>query len=249
MNLQQAENNVITTKRDLMNLIGLPPDTAFTVDSKPHYGLPKEPTKKEAFQEALQGNIQYRSDLLSLNIVRRNLHVAKDNTLPQLNLTLTGTTGNGPGRGPDSGFESLFNSRDNSVQAQLDLDIPIRSFQLKQQLLNARVSLAQAEINLDQEVRNLKTTIYNNIADIESNRKQIKLSKNAINLRKKDQEYLNAKLQHGLSNVFEVSTRQQELSQAMNRLVSDEISYVNSMTVLYANMGILLDVWKIEINY
>ena len=249
VNLQVAENNVITIKRDLMNLIGFSPDIKFTIDVGLGELLTAVPEKEEAFQVALKYNIQYRSDLLSLEQLRRLLGVAKDNMRPTLNFSLRATSIGDSSNKFSSNLVGLINNKNGNLTAELTWDVPIDDYHLKQGLINAQVSLVQAEINLDAEVRNLKTTILNNIADVKSSIEQIRLSENAIALRKKDQEYLNAKLQHGLSSVFEVTTKQQELAQALNRLVADKITYLNSMTVLYANMGILLDEWNISINY
>ncbi len=251
VNLQIAKSSVITLKRDLMNLIGLSPDMKFTINLNLDLDtlLPAVPGKKAAFQVALENNVQYRSDLLALKQLRRALVVAKDNMRPLLNFSLQATSGSGSGGGFNSGLSSLTNGKNNNLTAELSLDFPIDDYVLKQGLINAQVGLSQAEINLRAEVRNLKTIIFNNIEDVKSSIEQIRLSKNAIALREKDQEHLNAKLQYGLTTVFEVTTKQQELAEALNRLVTDQITYINSMTVLYANMGILLGEWGIKINY
>ena len=249
INLKGAKNSVLTSTRDLLNLIGVPPDKEIIIDKTPYSHLPEIPSQYEAYQTALENNIQYRSDLLSLESLRRALLVAKDEMRPAFNLTLNATTGGGSGRGINAGFESLFNNKNTSASAQLDFDVPIRNYSIKQNLINAQVQLAQAEINLSQELRTLKTTILNNIADTQTSIDQIDLSKKAIELQRKDQQQLNAKLRYGLASVFEVNTRQHDLAQAMNQLVNDQINYINSLTVLYANMGILLDVWQIDINY
>lgn len=249
VNFKGAKNNVETSTRDLLNLIGLPPDMEITIDLQPMDHFPSVPPKQEVFDIALRNNIQYQSDLISMKGLKRSVMVAKDNMRPQFNLTLSAGTGNGIGGGTNSGIDSLLNNKNTFVFGQLDLDVPILNYGLKQAFINAKVQLAQAELNLSQEQRTLKTTIFNNVADVETSAEQIKLSEKAINLRRKDQEFLNAKLSYGLTTVFEVNTRQQELSQALNQLANDRIRYVNSLTVLYANMGILLDVWEISINY
>lgn len=249
ISLRGAKNRVATTTRDLLNLIGLPPENEVTIDMEPYLDFPEIPKDQEAFQIAMDSNIQYQSDLLSLKTLRRALVVAKDGMRPQLNFTLNARTGAGSGRDFNSGFNSLLNNKNTSISGQLDLDIPIRNYNLRQNLLNAQVQLSQAELNFSQLRRTLKTMILNNIADTKTSAEQIKLSEKAIDLRRQDQEFLNTKLRYGLTTVFEVNTRQQELSQALNQLVNDKINYINSLTVLYANMGILLDVWQISIDY
>lgn len=249
VNLKGAKNRVETLTREFLNLIGLPPDLEISIDMHPYSNLPKIPLREKAYEIALENNIQYRADLLSIKSLRRAVLVAKDNMRPQLNLSLIASTGNGANGGLNSGLDSLLNGRNTSLSAQLNLEIPIRDYSLKQNLINTQIQLAQAELNLSQQRRTLKTIIYNNVADTETSAEQIKLTENAIDLRRKDQTFLNAKLRHGLATVFEVNTRQQELSQSLNQLINDRINYINSLTVLYANMGILLDVWKITICY
>lgn len=249
VNYQNAKNAVLTTKLQLLNQIGLPPETEIIIPADIEEIVPLEPTVNDSFKVTLENNTQYLSDLLGINILKRQLLVATDANRPSLDFTLDATTGNGSGTGFNSGLDSLINGKNTNVIGMFNLQVPIDNYPLKQQIINSQISLSKAEISLQAEVRQLKTTIINNINDVVSNLKQIQLAENALKLREKDQEKLNVRLKYGLVSTFEVTTKQRELNDARQRLITAKVQYLNSLTVLYANMGIILDEWKINIIY
>lgn len=249
LNYQRTINSVITARYTLLDSIGLPPETKIKVPSDVDVKNPIVPDREAALEIALKNNIQYQSDLLGINITRRALMIAEDNARPLLNLTIDASTGNGTGTRPNSGLRSLSNNKNTNVGASLALNVPIDDYALKGAIINAKVALSNAKINLIAQRRRLKTTIFNNITDVESNMKEISLSRTALELKEKDQEILNAKLRAGLVSTFEVTTRQQELNTARREYINAKITYLNSLTTLFENMGITLEKWDIDVIY
>ena len=77
----------------------------------------------------------------------------------------------------------------------------------------------------------------------------MKFSQEALEIQNKNQDFLNAKLKYGLVSTFQVTDQQSQLNSARQNLISAKISYLNSVTRLYVDMGTLLTEWNIEVIY
>jgi outer membrane protein TolC len=241
--LNNAINTVITSKRDLMNLVGLSPNIAFQVPTEVTIAKPDVPNFDQAFAIALANNPSYQQSVLSMNAAERQLMLAKDNSRVRLDMTLDAGTGNGSGGRPNAGFRSVTNNKNTHLGFALDLEVPIDNYQLKQGVVNAQVQLDQAKIQLAQSKRNLERDILNDLNDIHSNEEQIELARTALELQQKNQTAMSTKLRLGLASTLDVSTTQRSLNDARQSLIRTEVNYLNSVTQLYADMGTLLDVW------
>ncbi len=246
---QNTENRVITDKLNLLDTIGLIPDTLFQVPKDINDITSKIPDFEKSYQIALDSNTAYRRSLYDIEILKRSLVVAKDNARPSLNMRLRASTGNGSGTRPNSGLPSLTNKKNSEMAIGFDLDIPINDYQLRQSILDAKIRLEQAHIQLAAQKRELKTTIMNDIVDIKFKLKQIDLAVQALSIQEQTQQALDARLRHGLVSTFEVTQTQQDLNRSRERLISSKIDYLNSLTQLYFDMGILLDKWHINVFY
>lgn len=246
---QNTENRVVNDKLGLLDAIGLVPDTLFTVP-KDIADIKREvPDFEKSYKIALDSNVAYRRSLYDIQIIKRALVVAKDNARPSLNMRLRATTGNGAGTRPNSGLQSLTNRKNTDVAIAMELDVPINDYPLRQGILDAKIRLEQAEIQLAAQKRELKTTITNDIVDIQFKLKQVDLAIQALKIQEQTQKALDARLRHGLVSTFEVTQTQQDLNRSRERLISSKIDYLNSLTQLHFDMGILLDKWHINVFY
>lgn len=247
--LNDAVNTVTTSKRDLMNLIGLSPNIAFQVPKDVTITPKKIPDYEKAFEIALANNPGYQQSLLSMNTTERQLISARDNARIRLDMKIDASTGNGSGLSPNSGFRSLTNNKNTNLGFSLDLEIPIDNYQLKQGVLDAKVQLDQAKIQLAQSKRDLERDVRNDLNDIHSNWEQIELAQTALGLQQKNQTAMLTKLRLGLVSTLDVSTTQRSLNDARQALIRTEVNYLNSMTQLYGDMGVLLNIWNIQIQF
>lgn len=247
--LQDAKNQMVNSRLAFLNLLGLPANLPFTIpsDAPPIERCPY--SVEQAYAIALKNNISYQVALLNLNILKRNLVVAKDNSRIALDMQATAIAGNGVGAGPNKGIESLYNNNNSSINIELNLEVPVNNYALKQAVINAQVALDQANISLAQQKRELHTTMVNDITNLNYQWEQIKLAENALRLQQKSQHILEEKLTFGLVSTFEISSRQRELDLARDALINSKISYWNSFVQFYADMGITLDFWHIAVRY
>ncbi len=246
---EDSKVRVINSKLSLTNQIGLQPSTDFKVPNNITEIKKIIPDEEESYRIALKNNPSYQTDLLNLKVAQRDLLVARDNIRASLDMTASAATGNGSGGAPNSGLRSLSNNKNTSVGLQFEFQVPINDYSLKQAIVSAKVSYDQAQISIEQSKRELKTTIINDISNIKSQWKQIELAEDAVELKEKNQEVLLAKLKFGLASTFEVTTNQPELDDARRQLISNKISYLNNLTQLYSDMGVLLEKWEIKVRY
>ena len=247
--LQNTKNQVINDHLTFLNLLGLPDNTPFNIpsDTPP---IKKSPySVEEAYNIALKNNISYQVALLNLKILKRNLIVAKDNSRMALDLRANATTGGNAGTAYNTGLDNLYNNKNSSVNVELNLDIPINNYSLKQAVVNAQVALDKATISLVQQKRELRTTIVNDITNLNYQLEQIDLAKNALELQQKSQRILEEKLKFGLVSIFEITSRQRDLDLARDTLINSKISYWNSLIQFYADIGTTLDFWHISVRY
>lgn len=248
--LQNTKNQLFNSHLDFLNLLGLSTEILFTLpqDLPP---IPRNPyTVEEAYQVALKHNINYQITQLNLRRLQRNLTVAKDNNRTALNLrgSIIGANSSTP-LIHHRGIENFATRENTSVNLSLDLEVPIDDYGLRQAIVNAQVALDQAMITVNQQKRELRTTIVNDITNLKYQGKQIKLAENALLLQQKNQHILAEKLKFGLVSTFEVTSKQRELDLARDALINSKISYWNSLVQFYADMGITLDFWHINIRY
>ena len=247
--LQNTTNQVLNNKLNLLNEIGLIPSTHFLVPNDVDDIELEVPKLEKCYTTALEHNIAYQRSLIDLRVAERTLYVAQDNTRISLDMALRASTGNSSGTSPNSGLESLTNKKNTNLSVALTLDVPIDNFSLKQQLLDAKIALEQQQINLAAQKRELRTTIKNDIIDVSYKAEQIKLAKKALELQKNTQQALTARLRHGVVSTFEVTQTQQDLNRSRESLISSKIEYLNALTKLYLDMGVLLEKWQITLIY
>jgi len=247
--LRQAENSAETSRLELLNTIGLPPETKINVPTDIEVCKDETPDLEKAYDIAMKNNIDYLSSTINVKIDQRDLLVAKDNNRMQLNFNMDASTGNGSGTSPNSGLRSLTNNKNTNLSFQLDLDVPIDDYSLKSAIVSAKATLETDRINLANTARQLKLTVAQDLDTVKANYDNIKTSKTALDLQQQSQDILRAKLKYGLVSTFEVITRQQDLDTARVQYVQTKINYLTSLTQLYTDMGIILERWNVKPRY
>ena len=240
---QNIQNIVTNDKLTLMNTLGLPPTINITVPNNVNDIQLISPKITTSYKLALQHNTGYLIDALMLQQDQRNLAVAKDNARVKLDITMAGTTDESY-----SGGRHAYKNDNNALKVNLDLEIPIDNYSLRQAIIQAQVAVDKDKININRDKRELETIIINDIANINSQAKQVTLAKHALILQKKNQRSLTEKLKFGLVSTFEVTAKQQDLNTARQMLIQAKINYLNNLTQLYADMGTTLDIWSMQLR-
>jgi len=143
----------------------------------------------------------------------------------------------------------LYNGANHTQSASLELTIPIDDKALKQAVSNSKVRVHQNEISLRQQERDLERQVMDSIRNLKTQRQQIVLAKNSENLAKRSLDIAQKKLHYGRATVFEITSLRTSLTQAKQRVIANEISYLNTLTDFESLLGTSLDVWGIKIRY
>ncbi len=278
LNIEGNKNTILQDQQNLITLLGLDPDVKISIDKQIHVDNVKLPTLEKAIQIGLANNIEYQQALLNYKVTERNLLVAQNqqkwdlelsanvsrtlfatgtesvNTGSNSTTTTTTTTGtttttttivNGfiTNPGTTSGGSATTKS------LTLSLNVPIDNFSIKQQLVNARVSLKQAQLSLENSKRQLITQVTNNYHSLLSQLEQIKLAEKNVALAQQSLNIEILKYNSGRSTSINVTTQRNNLTNAQLTLISQKITYLNTLETFFQTLGTTLEKWNVSLTY
>ncbi len=243
LQVEQAENALQLSYQSLINVLGLSPDSKLKLDQNILLDERPLPTKEQSIEIALKNNVAYQQLLNSYKTLQRQLAVAKNAQLWQLNATGTASqniaqNGNGP-NSPTPASSSL----------SLSLSVPIDNMTLKQELVNAKIGLEQAELNLYNTKRALTTQVINGYDNLMSQKQQIVLSENDVRLAEQSLKIENLRYSAGLDPPINLIQVRNDLQAKQLNLINQKISYLNNLENFFALLGTTLDRWNIKLTY
>jgi outer membrane protein TolC len=268
----QAEADVKNNEDTLRTIINLP-------DAEMKLALPIKPVDTPKFEErqinveeALLTAMQNRPELKSLKIDLRtqdlNVGYAKNQLLPQLDLTasywspgvagdriiylddnpLTGVIlGTIPGGISDALKDATgFKYRNWSVG--LTLDIPLNSFFSRAAYAQAKLNLEQTQLRLKNQEQTIYLEIRNGVRTAETNFNRVQAYRVARELADKKLQAEEEKLKVGLSTNYNVLLFQRDLSNARISELRAIVDYTISVASLERAMGVSLKNRNISID-
>lgn len=252
----QARNAIAQNYQALLTALGLDPRSKLNIDRNIHLPNLAIPGVEQSIDLALDNNIAYQQGLYALKQGETNLMLAKDQQRWQLNAVATNAfipgvnssnavvpNVNGPGTlvvVPNSGSSSSLT---------LNLNIPINNKQIKQQLVNATVSLYQQRIQVSEIKRQLRGTILNAIQNLQFQLQQIILAERSVQYAQQALDVELTKLKYGRSTLFEVTQLRTNLTSVQLNLVAQRINYINTLAAFQQTLGVTLDKWGLTICY
>ncbi len=221
----------------------------------------------EAFTQALKNRPDLKSSALGIRNRELDYAFAKNQLLPQLNLSasywspgiggdqilyldnnpLTGVViGRIPGGG-DMALRDAFHFKYNNWSVALSLDVPLNS-------VFSRAAAAQAKASLDQETARMKNTeqqayleIRTAVRAVQTNYERVNAYKVARELAEEKLAAEQAKLEAGLTTTFVVLSYQRDLSNARLMELSALIDHTLSIARLEKAMGTSLEKKNIQL--
>ncbi len=249
LSLQQAQVALQTQQYALLMLLGLNPNTLFSVTDDVTMGDMQIPTLDQSIRLALQHNIAYQQAIIALRALHRQVLLAHDQTRPTLNLQVQQTQGSGLGNGSNANLPSLFNGQNGSTSVGLSLTVPISNLPARTAEVAARVALKQAEITLsaskDQLVSNVSAAYYSLV----SQKLQIDQANQALQLAGQNLNIANVKLKYGKITPFEASSLQTDLINAQINYINTKTNYISSLANFDQLLGTTTDRWQLQIRY
>lgn len=187
------------------------------------------PTAKQAIQLMLKNDATLLTLELQLKQNKRSLVVAKDNQLWQLDLSTT---------------TDLTDPSDTN--AHLQLHIPFNNRSLKQQVVNANVTIKKTIQSIDSRKRTLINEANQTIKSLEFDINAMKNQQNEITRRKLYVQTLTKRLRNNEISVFELNQQIEDREEAEDSYTSTLIDYLDKLIVLYQRMGLTHRQWHVR---
>jgi len=247
--VEQGENEFKTSAQDLLQSIGLDPETRLAVPSDVSVGKIIVPDLKQSIAIALAHNNQYLAQKMLLCADQRAYDVAKNEQLWKLDIGANVQTGVVTDVDGNNGVQNIYNGRNVNESARINLTIPLHDLNRRGRLISAKVKLEKDRLNLIAFKRGLITTITNTISTINSQARRYQLAERQVELAAQSYALEKKRLQAGISTALDVNNTQNQLIQAQAGLIAAKISYLNQLSSLQRLLGTTLREWKIQLRY
>ncbi|MGC1183320.1 TolC family protein [Legionella sp.] len=248
--VEQYENDFQTATQELLQTIGLDPDTHLSVPSNVSMKESVVPDLQQTIEQALQHNTLYLAQKMALRADERAYKIAKNQQLWQVDLGVNVQSGTvNDVVGVTNSFRGIYNGNNLTEAARLTLTIPLHDVSRRSQLINAKIRLEKDRLNLVATKRALITNITNTINNIRSLAKRYQLAEKQLKLAEQSYALEKKKLQAGIASALDVNNTQNQLIQAQSGLISAKITYLNQISGLQRTLGTTLDYWKINLRY
>jgi outer membrane protein len=254
---EEDTNAIDTTRNTLLNDLGLPPKAMIYPPKKFDYkklvSLLKAntmlPDLKTSEKIGIQNNIAYQTALITVRTLIRSVMTAKDARRWTLNLTAQEVRGGGSGGGRNAGTASLINNRNYSSEADLNLTVPIDDVGQQNAVVDSEVALEQERIALQETYRSLVEQVDTDYHTIKSNWRQLVLSRQAFALQLKTYHINQQQFLMGTISNFQLATVLKTLNTDTLAVISNQISYLDSIADYEENLGVSLEPWHVKVRY
>lgn len=248
--VEQGENDFQTVTQELLQTIGLDPNTHLSVPSDITVEEIVVPNLQKTIEQALAHNTMYLAQQMTVRSDERAYKVAKNQQLWQVDVgaNLQSGTLNDP-TGFNNGFHGIYNGNNLTQAARLTVTVPLNDVSRRSQLINAKIRLEKDRLNLIAAKRALITNVTNTITNIRSLAKRYQLAQKQVKLAEQSYELEKKKQRAGIATALDVNNTQNQLIQAQSGLISAKIAYLNQISALQRTLGTTLDHWKIKLRY
>lgn len=223
-------------RENLALTLGLNPDTPLSVQDvsgilskRGRYVIP-------GIQESLALGLNSRLELLQSSIAyeraRINVQVARNNVLPNLDLTAGYTTSDS-----DNTLGGATDLENNNWDAGLELRIPLPNIGAKEQRRRAELTLEKTRTNWDDEERQITEQILSAHRAVESAESSLAILERTVEQAKKNLELINGSFEVGYSTITEVRLAQDDLFQAQTNYNNTLLNYQIAIAQFYVAVG------------
>lgn len=243
--LAEAQQTLVSAKGQLLNDLGLPGDTIFTVDDNIDIQQ-LQPGMQSALELAAKNNLDLQIAEIQYREQQRNLLTSQNQNRWQLNLqlqdshTITNTNYDDPLATPNTSVIA------DNKSASLNLSIPLNSVTMDQNTLSAATAMQNQEITMLSQQQTLKTSVLTAIQNLNSQWTSLQVSQQNLDLSNTNYKAAEIKFKYGQIDAFSLSQQQQQLIQAQINLVNAKIAYIQQVLNYEKLLGTLLDIWHIQ---
>ena len=241
-----ARQNIRENERFLKQLVTADTDTllntrvSITPPPTPATG-PLDP--EDGVRDALRARPDYRQARIALDSNRIKVAVARNGTLPRVDLTASlGLNGISS---PDfwESFQSVgnFNRQPGSWGAGLTFSLPIPNRSARGKLTGARLRDAQALVDLQRMEQAIVVSVANAADEAGTAKQRIDTTREALRLARESLDAGGERLKAGVATTFEVLELQRKLAQAEASEIKAEADYRNALAEYDRQTGMTLE--------
>jgi len=256
--IQSDLNSIHQQQLALLKTLGLDPGANVTIPAQKidYAAITKVLTGREAIHAletcklmALKTDTGYQTEGIALRGLRRSLVLAKDQQRWKLDVNASGSVGGDLTTVRDVDSQGLEETGRTNTFVGMSFSIPIHDLSKRQALIDARIGLEKAQIEYQQQKRDLEKTVEDTRHTVFSNKEQLRLSEEALKLQRQNLKFANRKYSVGRISTFELIKDQQDLTQAQEQVLTEQIDVINALADLDKTIGITLDNWDIKVRY
>lgn len=241
--VEEAVNSSEAARIALLKLLSLDLGTQITVAAV------QRPTQVILDLEKVRNLAgQYEPSLLRQVITTQQadieLEVARNNRLWDVSLVAGAERERTTLRGVSA--PSSDHSTDKYVGIQVS--IPLGDLSRKQEEVRAQVNLEKQTVQLEETRAAMEQQVRDAVREVNTRWRQFEIAQRARSLSVQKVDIEKEKLQVGRSSNFQVLAFESDLRSAESALVSAEIGYLNSLTLLDQKIGVTLATWEVELN-
>lgn len=236
----------LTGTAPIPNLAGPSGPTFRVVDAPPETNAPV--SYPEAFQEAFQFNPDYLIQSEKMRQERLRLGVARNQLLPELDLTAAYGY-NGLGNTPGDSWAAADSQNYPSWSVGLELTVPLGGNIKGRNLLKAaKLSLQEAYVNLQGARTDIANHLHGAIQQMRAWRESIRSYQTVVRY---NQQLLKAEMQQfkaGVVSGDQVLETEAELLDTRQNLASALVQYQESVIEVQLAEGSILKQWHLEVS-
>lgn len=236
----EAENQVIGARTryrlaldEFKILLGLPIDAPIVIGTDEPPYLPANIESQSAVEVALHNRLDLLTRRDQVEDTRRRMRIARQDLLPQFDLTADYGVASRGGRTDDA----TPNDRRSSVG--LSFELPVDRMAERNAFRSALIDLDRAERDLSQTEDRVRIEIFNALRELTQFEKQIQLQEDQIESEKRAVAVMQIRVEAGDAQQRDLTEARRSLTDAMNQLIDLKVQHFIARLRLKRNLGIL----------
>lgn len=240
--LQEQESAVgrlqtFNDRRERLALtLGLDPNTPLSVqdvsDLLGKRGRYEIPGAQESITLALNARLELLQSEIATETARVNLQVARNNVLPNLDLTTGYSTGD-----RDDSLGGATDIEDNMWDAGVELRIPLPNIGRREQRRRAELTLEKTRTDWENRERGITQEVLSSHRAVQSAESSLAILARTVEQARKNLELINGSFEVGYSTITEVRLAQDDLFQAQTNYNNTLLNYQIAIARFYTAVG------------
>ncbi len=241
--LIEAEENYELELDRFRIFLGLPEGEQIeVVDEAPAF-VPVAYDVDSAVEVALENRLDVLNEREQLEDVERNVRLAKNGLLPDLDVSLSYLRSAAPAT--RFGSQEL---EDDDYSAAVTLGIPIDRVAERNSYRSAEIALARAQRSFEEFLDTIEVTVQGSVRELVRRRQSVEIQEELIHDEEKNLRIAELQFEQGLIDNRDVVEANESLLDAKNRLISEQVNYEIARLSLLGELGILFideqGMWK-----